>query len=402
MSSAACANAAPLAPPRTLARRRPAPPCCVRMTSRLHLCRPERDPPLLAELAATFPAPSTHALAASGLVWSELSPADAARAPCLAFAEQVLPAPRAVAARSVTQWSDALADAVLEGLRDHDGPWRLHVLSAAPAPGSRLGPGRARLIREQALDRIKERRRALRRALVEDDRPFAADEALVQLVLVSLESGWLSLCEPDELRRLRRCLSRFPAGVVAVPEDRAPPSRAYAKLLEAELHAGLVIGKGDTVVDLGGSPGGWSAVALQRGARVLAVDRAPLRDDLMRHARLAFRRGDAFAFRPDAAPRGAEPLPEWLAPPVDWLLCDVIAFPERTLDLLRQWLTARWCRRFVVTVKFRGPADLGRLAELKALLEASGAEFLVRRLRANKNEVTAAGELVESRRAPSV
>jgi len=366
------------------------------MTSRLHLCRPERDPPLLAELAATFPAPSTHALAASGLLWSELSPADAARTPTLAFVEQVLPAPRAVAARSVTQWAQLLADAVLDELGQHHGPWRLHVISATPAAGNRLGPGRARLVREQALGTIKQRRRALRRVLVEDDRPFAADEALVQLLLVSLESGWLSLGLPNERHRLRRCLSRFPGGLVAVPEDRAPPSRAYAKLLEAERHLGLAIARGETVVDLGGAPGGWSAVALARGARVLAVDRAPLRDDLMRHARLVFRRGDAFKFRPDAAPRGAEPLPEWLVPPVDWLLCDVVAFPERTLALLQQWLTARWCRRFVVTLKFRGPADLGRLAELKALLEASGAEFLVRRLRANKNEVTAAGALSES------
>jgi len=96
------------------------------MTSRLHLCRPERDPPLLAELAATFPAPSTHALAASGLLWSELSLADAARTPTLAFVEQVLPAPRAVAARSVTQWAQLLADAVLDELGQHHGPWRLH------------------------------------------------------------------------------------------------------------------------------------------------------------------------------------------------------------------------------------------------------------------------------------
>ncbi|HZM00443.1 MAG TPA: SAM-dependent methyltransferase, partial [Planctomycetota bacterium] len=260
-----------------------------------------------------------------------------------------------------------------------------------------------RLVREQALAVLKERRRALHRALVEHDGPWADGESLVQLLLVALDSGWLSICRPDERRRLRRCLSRFPGGAAPVPEDRAPPSRAYAKLLEAELHAGFAIGAGESCVDLGGSPGGWSAIALGRGARVLAVDRAPLREDLMRHERLAFRRGDAFKFRPDAAPRGAEPLPAWLVPPVDWLLCDVIAFPERTLELLATWLGQRWCRRFVVTVKFRGAADVGRLAELKALLRRSGAEFLVRQLRANKNEVTAAGELPPpAARAPSV
>jgi len=373
------------------------------MTSRLHLCRPERDPPLLAELDSSFRG-SLHVVLTSGLVRSDLSPDDAARTPCLAFAEQVLPAPQPLPVPSVTRGADALADAVLAGLEGHAGPWRLHVLSHA-APEGQLGPGRARLVRGRTLAELKERRRALHRALIEDDRPWADDEALVQLLLVSLESGWLSICRPDERRHLRRCLSRFPGGVVTVPEDKGPPSRAYAKLLEAERQAGFAIGAGQTCVDLGGSPGGWSAVALARGARVLAVDRAPLRDDLMRHERLVFRRGDAFKFRPDAAPRGAEPLPAWLVPPVDWLLCDVIAFPERTLELLATWLEQRWCRRFVVTVKFRGAADLGRLAELKALLEASGAEFLVRRLRANKNEVTAAGELADgasAARGPTV
>ena len=367
------------------------------MTGRLHLCPPAREGALLDELRATLPG-SRHALVARSAVWSDLSTedaaADAASPPCLAFAEQVLPAPQPLPTPSVTRAAQALADAVLAALDGHAGPWRLHVLSVErPAAGSKLGPGRARLVRTRALALLQERRRALRRALVDDARPWADDEALVQLLLVSLESGWLSLCQPDARRHLRRVLSRFPGGVVAVPEDRGPPSRAYAKLLEAELHAGFAIGAGQTCVDLGGSPGGWSAIALARGARVLAVDRAPLRADLMAHERLVFRRGDAFRFRPDAAPRGSEPLPAWLAPPVDWLLCDVIAFPERTLALLQQWLAARWCRRFVVTVKFRGAADLAALAELKALLQASGAEFLVRQLRANKNEVTACGTL---------
>lgn len=365
------------------------------MSSRLHLCRPERDPPLLDELAAAWPA-SRHTLVAAGLVWSELSAAEAARdaerAPCLAFSEQLLPEPQAVSATSVTRWAQALAERVLAQLATHAGGWRLHVLSIA-APGSRLGPGRAQLVRMQALAIVRERRRALHRALIEDSRPWGADEALVQLVLTALDAGWFSACLPDERRRLRRCLSRFPSGLVSVPDDRAPPSRAYRKLREAEQHLGLSIAARDACVDLGGSPGGWSAVALASGARVLAVDRSPLRDDLMRHPRLVFRRGDAFTFRPDVAPRDTEPLPAWLAPPVDWLLCDVIAYPERSLALLAQWLEQRWCRRFVVTVKFRGAADQARLSELKALLERSGAEFIVRRLGSNKNEVTACGDL---------
>lgn len=79
---------------------------------------------------------------------------------------------------------------------------------------------------------------------------------------------------------------------------------------------------------------------MQRGARVIAVDRSPLRDDLMRSPRVTFHQGDAFRFVPEA--------------PVDWLLCDVIAAPERSIGLVLEWVRERRCRYFVVTIKFKG------------------------------------------------
>ena len=98
----------------------------------------------------------------------------------------------------------------------------------------------------------------------------------------------------------------------------------------------------------------------------------------MAHPRLTFVRGDAFRYAPSDRP-------------VDWLLSDVVAFPERTMELLAQWLREGWCRRFVVTVKFRGEEDYPRLERLKRLLADSGAEFQLRRLGSNRNEVTAFG-----------
>ena len=80
-----------------------------------------------------------------------------------------------------------------------------------------------------------------------------------------------------------------------------------------------------------------------RRARVVAIDRSPLRPDLMANPALTFLRGDAFKYQP----------PET----VDWLLCDVIAFPQRIIDLLQTWIAGRWCRRFCVTIKFRGNAE---------------------------------------------
>ena len=204
-------------------------------------------------------------------------------------------------------------------------------------------------------------------------------------MLESNEAGWLSVALPDERRKLRRVLSSLPAGVAHLARDPRPPSRAYQKLLEAELRLGRPIGRGETVVDLGASPGGWSFVALERGARVDAVDRSPLREDLMRHPLLRFHKGDAFAWEPTA--------------PVDWLICDLIAFPERTLELLDRWLARGWCKRFCVTMKFRGTEDYGRVDELKALLAKRAGDFAVRQLDANKNEVTAMGEARSEPRA---
>jgi 23S rRNA (cytidine2498-2'-O)-methyltransferase len=97
----------------------------------------------------------------------------------------------------------------------------------------------------------------------------------------------------------------------------------------------------------------------------------------MKHPSLEFVRGDAFRFVPPV--------------PVDWLLCDVIAFPERVFELLKRWLTERWCRQFCVTIKFRGSEDYAKLEPIKSWLAASGADFQLRRLTNNKNEVTATG-----------
>jgi 23S rRNA (cytidine2498-2'-O)-methyltransferase len=132
-------------------------------------------------------------------------------------------------------------------------------------------------------------------------------------------------------------------------------------------------------VDLGASPGSWSYVAIQRGASVIAVDRSPLRDDLMRNPRLRFHQGDAFKFKPDA--------------PVDWLICDIIAAPQRSIDLLLEWLRERQMRHFVVTIKFKGTEEYPLLAQLKSLAPPLCADFRVTRLCANKNEVSAFGSV---------
>src|ERR1041385_2247404 len=115
---------------------------------------------------------------------------------------------------------------------------------------------------------------------------------------------------------------------VKVPGDR--PSRAARKLAEAFAWLGMSPEPGETCVDLGAAPGGWSFVLLERRARVVAVDPGRLRPDLMARRGLRYVQGSAFDFQPDE--------------PVDWLFCDMAWRPVEVPQML-----ARWARRYGAT-----------------------------------------------------
>jgi len=350
------------------------------VSPRLHACPPEFGARLQAELRAEHPG-GVHVELAPGLLSSELPPDERLREPLLAFARQVLPGAEALGAPSINAWARAAAERLLPRLeaRDPDAPWRLHVLRVGD-PAGQPGARRPALVEGALLAQLKERRRRLLRARVPNPAwPRQPGEAVAQVALQSPDAGWFSFADGAEAQRLRRVLSRFPGGECPVPEDRRPPARAYRKLLEVEARWARPIAAGERCVDLGAAPGSWSWVALERGAQVTAVDRAPLRDDLMAHPALTHVQGDAFRWLPEA--------------PVDWLLCDVVAEPARSVGLLARWLEARACRRFVLTLKFKGDGGDDALAELKRVLAASGAAHVLRRLDANRNEVTAWGEL---------
>lgn len=173
--------------------------------------------------------------------------------------------------------------------------------------------------------------------------------------------------------------SPFPAGRPEVAEDRAAPSRAYRKLVEALAWLGRAPLPGERCVDLGAAPGGWTHVALRLGARVVAVDRAALAPALDGHPRLTQLRGDGFRYTPED-------------PPVDWLLSDLIAYPARGLALLARWAGARWFRRTVFHLKFKGRADYSTAAEaIRVLREAGYPLARAKHLYHDRNEVTVLG-----------
>ena len=130
------------------------------------------------------------------------------------------------------------------------------------------------------------------------------------------------------------------------------------------------------MVDLGAAPGGWTSLALARGARVIAVDRGAMSPELVGHPRLEILREDAFAFVPDLQPT--------------FLFCDVIAEPSRTFALLERALTWPALKGAVVTLKLKRPLDTQVLAMARALSKRAPRHFgRTKNLVANKCEVTA-------------
>ncbi len=364
----------------------------------LVLAAPDSKDALQRELAVAFP-----------LAQRELEPGLFACEPAseslpyLAYARQALPLALAVEAASIRAWAELIVDAVAGVLPDQK-PWSLHVLpfravgehtrmgarawhsqgragarvSPGPEPAPTVGPNRCRLIRETVTELLAKRRRHLGRHLREQTRAFSADESLVQVLLTSLEHGFLSVAPAPLAYQQRHLVSHLPGGEQPLASDKQAPSRAFTKLVEAEVRLGRKIAGGESCVDLGAAPGSWTYVAVQRGARVTAVDRAELRADLLLHRRVRFQRGDAFRFEPEA--------------PVDWLLCDVIAEAERTAELLLRWLENGWCRHFVVTLKVDDSGSVPLLESLKRELPRHTSELRLLRLSANKKEVCAFGE----------
>jgi 23S rRNA (cytidine2498-2'-O)-methyltransferase len=295
----------------------------------------------------------------------------------LVFARQLAANATPIAAASVRSWAEQTSEAMLGKLAD-DQAWRMHVVPHYDSPANTTaGRRRCQLIDAAIQSELKARCRRLWRQRCDASTPWTTRDSFVQVMLASPGEGWLSLAPAPLPLVLRRMVWPFPKGEIPVASDPVPPSRAFTKLIEAEARSGACIGPGEHCVDLGASPGSWTYVALARGANVTAVDRAPLRADLMRHADLRFVRGDAFTFVPDQ--------------PVDWLLCDVIAAPERSIDLLLSWLRRGLTRRFVVTIKFKGRRDYAQLDRLKSELARLTADWFVIRLCANKNEACAFG-----------
>jgi 23S rRNA (cytidine2498-2'-O)-methyltransferase len=280
-------------------------------------------------------------------------------APDPIWARQRLPRATQVRGDSVSELAEAAYAVVESSIDAAEAGFVLHAYVPDPDEYSHLAK-RASLMGDAVMALLHERRRRASRRRVPDAeaRGRWGDLLVVQLALVGRTSLLASAAPPVALPRGGFDLSPWPAGIAPVAEDRAAPSRAYGKLEESFAWLGTAPGAADVCVDLGGAPGGWAWKALQRGAHVVAVDRAPLAPPAAGHPALVTQQGNAFTYEP---PR-----------PVDWLLCDVICEPARTIELVDRWVAHGWCRAAVATVKFKGASGYGALGPAAARLAAHG------------------------------
>ncbi len=168
--------------------------------------------------------------------------------------------------------------------------------------------------------------------------------------------GAWTLLAPDRMLASPTKSSPFVNGEVRFTEDReGPPSRAYLKLWEALTRLGRHPVPGETCLDLGAAPGGWTWVLAGLGAQVVAVDKAPLDPAIAAMPGVSCRQESAF---------GLDPRQEV---PVDWLFSDIICYPDRLLALVRRWMEAGAARNIVCTLKFQGETDHDTAAAFAAI-----------------------------------
>lgn len=317
---------------------------------------------------------------ATGAGWAQVEPAnpetDRALGAQLAFAHRSMLQTSEVTGASVNTLAQQLADFFLGSLRGE----RIEVAwpSLWSFPAEVVGLGRRVSAVEAAFHELLKRKLSRVAKLANADVPRTAGPVRGLLVHF-VDFGRAFVARDGWLHGPRR-----------MADDPLAPSRSYLKVEEAYWLLGREPTTGDVVCDLGAAPGGWSYSAAQRGARVVAVDNGPLKGGALGHPQIEHRREDAFRFAPAAGER------------LDWLFCDLVEEPHHVLDdLVAPWLAQRWCRHFVVNLKFGRVDPVRLLAQLRGpespfVRHTAGAR--VAHLYHDREEFTVVGEVGASAR----
>jgi 23S rRNA C2498 (ribose-2'-O)-methylase RlmM len=175
-----------------------------------------------------------------------------------------------------------------------------------------------------------------------------------------------------------------PGGVHRMAFDSLAPSRSYLKIEEAFERMNCRPAKGQTVVDLGAAPGGWTYAFLKRKCSVTAVDNGPLKLAGFESPDLTHVRSDGITFTP----------PQSTLLPVDWLVSDMLTDPGTNMGMLRKWLDNRWMRNCIINIKLPQAHPWKAIKSFKDFLEKwQWMHFSIRQLYHDRREVTIMGTI---------
>ncbi|MBS1190127.1 MAG: putative 2-O-ribose methyltransferase [Rhodocyclaceae bacterium] len=180
--------------------------------------------------------------------------------------------------------------------------------------------------------------------------------------------------------------SDWPMGIPRLRMPRSAPSRSTQKLAEAFMefvggqNASERLRTGQTAVDLGASPGGWTWQLTSRGIHVTAVDNGSMDKALMAGGMVEHLKTDGFHYRPKR--------------PVDWLVCDMVEKPARIAGLVADWVAGKHCKEAIFNLKLPMKKRYEELRHCRGIIEgklaAAGIEARLRfkQLYHDREEVT--------------
>jgi 23S rRNA (cytidine2498-2'-O)-methyltransferase len=289
----------------------------------------------------------------------------------LAFPQISLLAERDFTGESVNGLAQQLADFFFESLRGEriEAAWPC-VFSMVPEV---VGLGRRASAVEKAFLELLKKKLSRIAKLAQPDAPRTSGKIRGLFVFFA------------DFGRVYASRDAWLGGQRRMADDDAAPSRSYLKVEEAYIVLGREPQAGETVVDLGAAPGGWSYSAAKRGAQVIAVDNGPLKGGAFGNPRIEHRLEDAFKFAPPAGQV------------YDWLFCDLVEEPHHVMrNIVTPWLSGGWCRRFVINLKFGHVDALALLREIRAA-DSPYVQYVtglrIRHLYHDREEFTVVGEL---------
>lgn len=205
-------------------------------------------------------------------------------------------------------------------------------------------------------------------------------ESLIKTKLPVVKRGQLAelpkcgawfLEDKNELYFTNDISTPFRNGIVAVPEDKSAPSRAFQKLDEVFARLNRFPSKDEKVMDLGSHPGGWTWVLSQLAGHVISVDTVALNEKAGKQNNVEFIKKDAFKLAPADIGK------------IDWFFSDIICEPERLYALVNQWRDSGLVNNFICTIKFKGKVDFKVLEKFQHIPRSQ-----IFHLNANKHELT--------------